>query len=77
MLICTPEGKRKVDEAVVLCIDRHRAVTEGCFVTVYLLTGEQVTGLVEPTVLTNDEPPPRGGFWIQLQPAGLYRAPEP
>jgi hypothetical protein len=58
MLIHTAEGKRNIDEDLVLCIDRHRAASELHNVTVYLLTGEQVTGIVVQSVLADDEPPP-------------------
>ncbi len=47
MLIQTPEGKRRVDDALVLCIDHHRAQGEHAYVTLYLFTGEQITGMVE------------------------------
>ena len=42
MLIHTAEGKRSIDEELVLCIDRHRGESERCIVTVYLLSGERV-----------------------------------
>jgi hypothetical protein len=47
MLIQTPEGKRRVDEALVLCIDHHLSQGEQSCVTVFLFTGEQITGVVE------------------------------
>jgi hypothetical protein len=47
MLIQTLEGKRRVDDALVLCIDRHRTEGERVYVTAYLFTGEQITGMVE------------------------------
>ena len=57
MLIHTAEGKRSVDEDLILCIDRHRGESERCIVTVYLLTGEQVTGILESTHADDDSPP--------------------
>jgi len=56
MLIHTTEGKRSIDEDLIVCIDRHRGESERCPVTVYLLTGEQVTGILE-TPLPNDDTP--------------------
>ena len=47
MLIKTPEGRCRVDEALVLCIDQHLTHGEHAYVTVYLFTGEQITGTVE------------------------------
>jgi len=47
MLIQTPEGKRRIDDALVLCVDRHHTESERSYVTVYLFTGEQITGMVE------------------------------
>jgi hypothetical protein len=47
MLIQTPEGKRRIDDALVLCVDQHRTENERSYVTVYLFTGEQITGMVE------------------------------
>jgi len=57
MLIHTAEGKRSIDDALVLCIDRHRSETERCIVTLYLLSGEQVTGVLEITLPDEDAPP--------------------
>ena len=39
MLIHTAEGKRSIDDDLVVCIDRHRGETERCIVTLYLLSG--------------------------------------
>jgi len=47
MLIQTPEGKRRIDDALVLCVDQHRTESERSYVTVYLFTGEQITGMLE------------------------------
>jgi hypothetical protein len=55
MLIHTAEGKRSIDDDLVLCIDRHRGESERCTVTLYLLSGEQVTGV--PTIPEVDAPP--------------------
>jgi hypothetical protein len=57
MLIHTAEGKRSIDEDLVLCIDRHRGESERCIVTVYLLTGEQLTGILETAPADDDSPP--------------------
>lgn len=57
MLIHTAEGKRSIDEELVLCIDRHRGETERCIVALYLLSGEQVTGVLETTLPEDDAPP--------------------
>ena len=56
MLIHTAEGKRSIDEDLVLCIDRHRGETERCTVTLYLLNGEQVTGVLEIAIPEDDAP---------------------
>ena len=56
MLIHTAEGKRSIDEEIVLCIDRHRGESERCTVTVYLLSGEQVTGILETTLPDDNSP---------------------
>lgn len=55
MLIHTAEGKRSIEEDLVLCIDRHRGESERCTVTVYLLSGEQVTGILEQSMPPDDE----------------------
>jgi hypothetical protein len=57
MLVQTPEGKHPVDDALVLCIDRHRTQGESVYVTVYLLTGEQITGVVEESEPLDDFEP--------------------
>jgi hypothetical protein len=56
MLIQTAEGKRSIDEDLVVCIDRHRGEGERCTVTVYLITGEQVTGVLETPLRDDDTP---------------------
>ena len=56
MLIHTAEGKRNIDDDLILYIDRHRGETERCTVTLYLLSGEQVTGLLETTLPEDDAP---------------------
>jgi hypothetical protein len=57
MLIRTPEGKRSIDEDLVLCIDRHRGESERCTVIVYLISGELITGILEATLFDDDSPP--------------------
>jgi hypothetical protein len=54
MLIHTAEGKRSIDDDLVLCIDRHRGESERCAVTLYLLSGEQVTGVAETAIREDD-----------------------
>jgi hypothetical protein len=58
MLILTAEGTRSIDDALVLCMDGYRADDEHSYVTVYLLTGEQVSGIVAKTALDDLDPPP-------------------
>ena len=55
MVIQTAQGKRSIDDDLVLCIDRNEG--ERCVVTVYLLCGEQVTGLFETAISDDDSPP--------------------
>ena len=50
MLIHTAEGKRSIEDDLVVCIDRHRGESERCIVTLYLLSGEQVTGVLTTTL---------------------------
>lgn len=57
MLIHTAEGKRSIDEDLVVCVDQHRGEIERCMVTVYLLTGEQVTGILQSVLPDGDLPP--------------------
>ena len=54
MLIQTPEGKCQIDDALVLCIDHHLTQGEHAYVTVYLFTGEQITGMVEQSEPVDD-----------------------
>ena len=56
MLIQTAEGKRSIDENLVICIDRHRNEGERCMITVYLVSGEQVTGILETAIPDNSPP---------------------
>jgi hypothetical protein len=58
VLILTADGKRSIDNALVLCIDEHRRQGEYAYVTVYLLTGEHVKGTVEQADLDDLDPPP-------------------
>jgi len=53
-MIQTAEGKRSIDDDLVLCIDRHRNEGERCMVTVYLVSGEQVTGIWEIAIPDDD-----------------------
>jgi hypothetical protein len=46
MLIQTREGRLNIDEAV-LCFDRHAVQGDHAYVTVFLFTGEQITGIVQ------------------------------
>ena len=54
MLIQTHEGKCQIDDALVLCIDQHLTQGEHAYVTVYLFTGEQITGIVEQSEPVDD-----------------------
>ena len=47
MRLLTAEGMRNIDDALIICTDRPRTVAEHLLVTVYLLNGEQVTGVVD------------------------------
>jgi hypothetical protein len=47
MVLMTAEGRRNITESQILCVDRPRAVGEHLIVTLYLLSGEQITGVVE------------------------------
>ena len=54
MLIQTSEGNCHIDDALVLCIDQHLTQGEHVHVTVYLFTGEQITGMVEQSEPVDD-----------------------
>ena len=45
--LLTAEGMRNIDDAWIICTNRPRSVAEHLLVTVFLLTGEQVTGVVD------------------------------
>jgi hypothetical protein len=50
---------RNIDDALIICTNRPRTVAEHLLVTVFLLTGEQVTGVVdvaEPAEFTESPP---------------------
>ena len=47
MRLLTAEGMRNIDDALIICTNRPRTVAEHLLVTVFLLTGEQVTGVVD------------------------------
>jgi hypothetical protein len=48
MQILTAEGRRSVNDVQILCIDRPVTLGEHLVVTLYLLDGERITGVVEP-----------------------------
>ena len=52
-----PSDKRSIDDDLVLCIDRHRNEGERCIVTVYLISGERVTGIFQAAIPDDDSPP--------------------
>jgi hypothetical protein len=57
--LLTAEGMRNIDDALIICTNRPRTVAEHLLVTVFLLTGEQVTGVVdvaEPAEFTESPP---------------------
>jgi hypothetical protein len=54
MLIQTSQGKCRIDDALVLCIDQHRTEGERTYITVYLFTGEQITGMLEQSEPVTD-----------------------
>ena len=59
MQLLTAEGMRKIDDALIICTNRPRTVAEHLLVTVFLLNGEQVTGVVdvaEPAEFTESPP---------------------
>jgi hypothetical protein len=59
MLIQTREGRLNIDEALVLCVDRHAVQGDHAYVTVFLFTGEQITGIVQLSEpVDNLEPAP-------------------
>ena len=47
MVIMTEEGKRSINDDLILCMDRPHRVGEHSVVTLYLLTGERILGVVE------------------------------
>ena len=47
MVIMTEEGKRNINDDLILCMDRPQSVGEHLVVTLYLLTGERILGVVE------------------------------
>jgi hypothetical protein len=57
--LLTAEGMRNIDDALIICANRPRTVAEHLLVTVCLLTGEQVTGVVDvakPAEFTESPP---------------------
>ena len=47
MVIMTEEGKRSINDDLILCMDRPHRVGEHSVVTLYLLTGERILGVME------------------------------
>ena len=47
MLIVTEEGKRIIHDDLILCMDRPQRVRDHLVITLYLLTGERVIGVVD------------------------------
>jgi len=47
MLIMTEDGKRTIHDDLILCMDRPQTVGSHLVVTLYLLTGERIVGVVE------------------------------
>ena len=47
MLIVTEEGKRIIHDDLILCMDRPQRVGDHLIITLYLLTGERVIGVVD------------------------------
>ena len=58
MLIQTRESRLNINEALVLCVDRHAVQGDHAYVTVFLFTGEQITGVVLSEPVDNLEPSP-------------------
>ena len=57
MQLLTAEGMRNIDDALIICTNRPRTVAEHLFI--FLLTGEQVTGVVDVAKLAEfTESPP-------------------
>jgi len=47
MLIVTEEGKRIIHDDLILCMDPPQRVGDHLIITLYLLTGERVIGVVD------------------------------
>jgi hypothetical protein len=47
MLIMTEDGERTIHDDLILCMDRPQTVGGHLVVTLYLLTGERIVGVVE------------------------------
>ena len=47
MLIITEEGKRIIHDDLIVCMDRPQRIGDHIVVTLYLLTGERITGVVD------------------------------
>jgi hypothetical protein len=48
MVIMTEDGERVIHDDLILCMDRPQTVGNHLVVTLYLLTGERIIGVVEP-----------------------------
>ena len=48
MLLVTEEGRFNISELQILCVDRRNGIAGQPFVTLYLLSGEHISGVVEP-----------------------------
>ena len=55
MVIMTEEGKRSINDDLILCMDRPQSVGEHLVVTLYLLTGERILGVVEYRVPQSEQ----------------------
>ena len=55
MVIMTEGGKRNANDDRILCMDRPQSIGEHLIVTLYLLTGERILGVVEHRELQNEQ----------------------
>jgi len=46
MLIVTEDGERIIHDDLILCMERPQTIGDHLVVTLYLLTGERITGVV-------------------------------
>ena len=47
MLIITEEGKRIINDDLIVCMHRPQTIGNHLVVTLYLLTGERISGVVD------------------------------